>query len=148
MERQALRKPGGGRKKATEKNPKLAEGIEAIASESTYGNPENPLRYTAKGTAKTAEILEAEKAIKASHDVAGSILGELEYSLQPNQKTLQANEPHPDRDEQFKFINAKARAFLSAGEPVTSIGAKKKEDIGNFKNNGASCQKKGEPIKY
>ena len=100
-----VRKVGGGRKKATIKNPELVQEIENIVSESTYGNPENPLRYTTKSTTKIAKILEEEKEIKVSHDVVGSILEELDYSLQLNQKMLQVNEPHPDRDEQFKFIN-------------------------------------------
>jgi hypothetical protein len=91
--------------------------------------------------------LEEEKEIKVSHDVVGNILEELEYSLQLNQKMLQIDEPHPDRDEQFQFINAKAAEFLVAGEPVISIDAKKKENIGNFKNNGTSYRKKGEPTK-
>jgi transposase len=142
-----IRKAGGGRKKATEKNPRLAEEIESIVTESTYGNPENPLRYTTKSTTKIAKILEEEREIKVSHDVVGSVLAELDYSLQLNQKMLQVNEPHPNRNEQFEFINAKANSFLSEGEPVISIYAKKKENIGNFKNNGASYQKKGEPIK-
>jgi len=142
-----IRKAGGGRKKATEKIPQLAEEIESIVTESTYGNPESPLKYTTKSTTKIAKILEEEKEIKVSHDVVGSVLEELDYSLQLNQKMLQVNEPHPDRDEQFKLINAKASLFLSEGEPVISIDAKKKENIGNFKNNGTSYQKKGEPVK-
>ena len=142
-----IRKPGGGRKKATEKIPKLAEEIESIVSESTYGNPENPLRYTTQSTTKIAKILEDEKEIKVSHDVVGSILEELDYSLQLNQKMLQVNEPHPDRDEQFKYINEKASSFLSAGEPVISIDAKKKESIGNFKNNGSEYRKNKDPRK-
>ena len=142
-----IRKAGGGRKKATEKIPNVAEEIESIVTESTYGNPENPLRYTTKSTMTIARILEEEKEIKVSHDVVGRVLEELNYSLQLNQKMLQVNEPHPDRDEQFKFINAKANLFLAEGEPVISIDAKKKENIGNFKNNGTSYQKKGEPLK-
>ena len=125
----------------------MAEEIESIVTESTYGNPESPLKYTTKSTTKIAKILEEEKEIKVSHDVVGSVLEELDYSLQLNQKMLQVNEPHPDRDEQFKLINAKASLFLSEGEPVISIDAKKKENIGNFKNNGTSYQKKGEPVK-
>jgi hypothetical protein len=147
VQRAAIVYSSADAKKATEKNPRLAEEIESIVAESTYGNPENPLRYTTKSTTKIAKILEEEREIKVSHDVVGSILEELDYSLQLNQKMLQVNEPHPDRDEQFKFINAKASSFLSEGEPVISIDAKKKENIGNFKNNGASYQKKGEPIK-
>ncbi len=142
-----IRKPGGGRKKATEKIPELAEKIESIVTESTYGNPENPLRYTTKSTTKIAQILEEEKEIKVSHDVVGNILEELNYSLQLNQKMLQVKAAHPDRDMQFKHINTKANLFLSEGEPVISVDAKKKENIGNFKNNGTSYQQKKKPIK-
>lgn len=60
---------------------------------------------------------------------------------------LQVGEPHPDRDEQFKFINKKVIEFLELGEPVISIDAKKKELVGNFKNNGKTYNKKGNPTK-
>ena len=45
-------------------------------------------------------------------------------------------EAHVDRDAQFEHINAKARAFMKEGLPVISVDTKKKENIGNFKNNG------------
>jgi len=41
-----------------------------------------------------------------------------------------------DRDAQFHYINDQATAFLAAHEPVISVDTKKKELVGNFKNNG------------
>jgi len=139
-----IRKPGGGRKKTIEKYPKLEDKIEKIVSDSTYGNPENPLKYTTKGTIKISNILEEEIGIKVSHDIVGDILKGMDYSLQLNRKNLQVNEAHPDRDEQFEHINKTAKEFLEEGDPVISIDAKKKENIGNFKNEGREYRKKGD----
>ena len=58
-------------------------------------------------------------------------------SKQQNQKMYQVGEQHPDRDARFCFINETSAEFLANGEPVISIDTKKKENVGNFKNNGA-----------
>ena len=60
---------------------------------------------------------------------------------------LQVGEPHPDKNEQFEFINGKAADFLEKGLPVISVDAKKKENIGNFKNNGQEYRHSKEPRK-
>lgn len=62
-----------------------------------------------------------------------------------NQKMIQLGKPHPDRDAQFQFINRKSEEFLSLGLPVISVDCKKKENLGNFKNNGQEYRPKGEP---
>ena len=67
------------------------------------------------------------------------------YSRQVNQKMIQLGKPHPDRDAQFQFINRKSEEFLSLGLPVISVDCKKKENLGNFKNNGQEYRPKGEP---
>jgi hypothetical protein len=69
------------------------------------------------------------------------------YSRQANQKMLQVGEPHPDRNAQFEFINAKAKEFIEAGEPVISVGTKKKENLGNFKNAGTEYRRGKDPRK-
>ncbi len=56
-------------------------------------------------------------------------------------------EQHPDRDAQFRFINETSSKFLGNGEPVISIDTKKKENIGNFKNNGAEYRPVKDPKK-
>jgi len=60
---------------------------------------------------------------------------------------LQVGEPHPDRNAQFEYINATAKAFIHDGEPVISVDTKKKENIGNFRNNGVEYRRKGDPRK-
>jgi hypothetical protein len=141
-----IRKSGGGRKPVKEKYPKIKEEIESIVSNCTFGNPENPLTYTTKSTRKIKQMLN-EKGYEIGHNVVGDILEELGYSLQLNQKMLQVGEEHPDRNIQFEFINDKAKRFLKSADPVISVDAKKKELVGNFKNNGRAYTKKKEPAK-
>ena len=85
------------------------------------------------------------KVFKASHTLVASLLSEMGYSRQVNQKMIQLGKPHPDRDAQFQFINRKSEEFLSLGLPVISVDCKKKENLGNFKNNGQEYRPKGEP---
>ena len=77
---------------------------------------------------------------KVSHTTVGRLLGALDYSLKVNVKRL-TGKPHPDRDEQFVYLEQQQQAFLQAGWPVISVDTKKKELIGNFKNPGRRwCQ--------
>ena len=69
------------------------------------------------------------------------------YSKQANQKMLQVGEPHPDRNAQFEHINKTAKAYLDKGDPVISVDTKKKENIGNFKNNGQEYRQNKDPRK-
>jgi hypothetical protein len=141
-----VRKPGGGRKSVKEKYPAIAAEIGKIVSGSTFGNPENPLAYTTKSTRKIQRELN-ERGYETGHNVVADILEELGYSLQLNQKMLQAGKEHPDRNIQFEYINGKAKLFLDSGDPVISIDAKKKELVGNFKNNGRTYNEKKKPAK-
>jgi hypothetical protein len=67
------------------------------------------------------------------------------YSLQSNRKKLEGSQ-HPDRDAQFNHINDCAKQFQGDDCPVLSIDTKKKENIGNYKNNGKEYSEKGKPI--
>jgi hypothetical protein len=141
-----IRKPGGGRKKITVDNPDIIKKLEVLIEPATRGDPESPLRWTSKSTYKLAEEL-TEKESKVSQRTVCSLLkNELGYSLQANRKTNEGGN-HPDRDSQFNFINKKTKRFQKNKCPVISVDTKKKENIGNFKNNGKEYHKKGEPAK-
>ena len=132
-----LRSPGAGRKSALDKNPMLYEKIEEIINKSgdTYGDPQKPLRWTTWSLRKIAKELLGH-GITVSQNIVSRALDALGYSKQQNQKMYQVGEQHPDRDAQFRFINETSSKFLEEGEPVISIDTKKKENVGNFKNNG------------
>jgi hypothetical protein len=71
------------------------------------------------------------------------ILHDLGFSLHVNKKSIEGKS-HPDRDAQFQHINTSCKVFEQNGNPIISVDCKKKELIGNFKNNGREWQAKGE----
>jgi hypothetical protein len=79
-----------------------------------------------------------------SHQTVAALLTDLGYSLQANRK-IKEGQDHPDRDAQFEYINRQVRAFQKQGQPVVSVDAKKKEDIGDFRNPGREWHRRGKP---
>ena len=140
-----IRRKGAGRKPITGTQPGIKEALDALVCDATYGNPENPLRWTTKSLRNLASELQ-EKGFKIGYRKVGYLLKEMGYSLQMNQKMNQVGEEHPDRDGQFQHINQKVKAFCSAGLPVISIDCKKKELVGRFKNSGSEYAPKGRAI--
>ena len=122
-----IRKPGGGRKKLEAEYPELRRWIENIISEETYGNPENPLLWTTKSHRKIQDAILIKHEVYISFRSIGSQLKSLGYSSQNNKKMLQVGEPHPDRNEQFEFINDMVKFFMFYGQPVISVDTKKKK---------------------
>lgn len=140
-----VRVSGGGRKKIVETMPEVLDALEEIVGENTRGDPESPLRWTCKSVRKIAETLQ-DMGISVGRQSVANILHELDYSLQANKKTSEGKEDHPDRDEQFKFINRTAKKFLKQSQPLISVDTKKKELVGEYKNNGKEWHYKGKPI--
>jgi transposase len=136
---------GGGRKKATKKQSGLLEALDALVDPTAIGNPENPLKWTSKSVRKLAEELNV-KGYQVCYKTVSTLLKELGYSLQANKKTLEKNQ-HIDRDKQFGYINEKSLQMQKCNCPVVSVDTKKKENIGNYKNNGQEFAKKATPVK-
>lgn len=142
-----IRKPGGGRKSAATLYPQLYEYIEKIIDGKTYGDPEKIIHWTTQSLMSIADVLYTDYGIKVSHTVVASALEKMGYSKQMNQKMLQVGKPHADRNAQFEYINATSKKYISERNPVISIDCKKKENLGNFKNNGKEYRKKNDPRK-
>ena len=141
---QRVRRPGAGRKLLTETDSTLVPDLESLIDPSTRGDPESPLRWTCKSVRKLAEELRA-KGHEISGQKVSELLHELGYSLQGTRKTREGS-GHPDRNAQFEHINAEAKAFQRACEPVVSVDTKKKELVGDFANRGKEWQPAGEPV--
>ena len=135
-----LRRTGAGRKKYTSKDTKLVEEIEMILSESSAGDPMSQIKWTCKSTRNITEII-SKKGYKVSNVTVMNILKEQGYSLRSNKKML-SGKNHPDRASQFKYISKLVNKFNNNDCPVISVDTKKKELVGNFKNNGQTWQKK------
>jgi hypothetical protein len=141
-----IRRSGGGRKKKSETDKRLVADLDALIEPMTRGDPESPLRWICKSTGKLAAELNKRGHV-VSHSLVARTLTELDYSLQSNKKTLEGSKDHPDRDAQFHFINDKVKKFQKKNQPVVSVDAKKKENVGNYKNNGREYRKKKDPVK-
>jgi hypothetical protein len=139
-----VRAPGGGRKKAEVADPDLLDALESLIEPETRGDPESPLRWTTKSTRNLATEL-TEMGHSVSHPVVAKILHFLRYSLQGTRKKLEGSQ-HPDRDDQFRYINALAKEFLAAGDPVISVDTKKKELVGRYAQSGKEWHPQGEPV--
>jgi hypothetical protein len=144
--RDRLRKEGGGRKRIETKTPGILQELEELLEPHTKGNPMNPLMWTSKSTRALERALN-EKGYEVSDTTITEMLKTQGYSLQANKKDLSIKPSHPDRNAQFEYINKASKEQMAAGQPVISIDTKKKENIGNFKNNGVEYSRKGEPVK-
>lgn len=140
-----VRKSGGGRKKISEKQPDLVDALEKLVDPTAKGDPESHLRWTSKSVRHLAKSLK-EQGFTISYQTAANLLHDLGYSLQVNQKALQGTS-HEDRDNQFRFINNYVSGMQNCGQPAISVDTKKKELIGNYKNQGLEYCQKGCPIK-
>lgn len=138
-----IRKTGGGRKRLVGKNPALIKDLDMLIDPLTRGDPESPLRWTCKSTYKLSEAL-CKKGHKVSQKTVYLILQELGYSMQSNRK-IKEGKQNPDRDAQFNFIYNQVKEFQSHGQPVISVDAKKKENIGQYKNTGMEWEPAGCP---
>jgi len=143
IDKESIRRPGGGRKKITETAPEILSVLESLVEPLTRGDPESPLRWTIKSTRTLSKELEAH-GFKVGKSAVAVMLDELGYSLQSNQKRLEGTN-HPDRNAQFEHINKNVQDFINQGLPVISVDTKKKENIGNYKNNGKEYRKKKNP---
>ena len=140
-----IRKAGGGRKKAIDKDAGLAEAILKMVKPYTVGDPMNTLLWTSRSTRNIA--VELKKAgYNVSYNVVNRVLSAEGFSLQGNKKVDEGG-THEDRNEQFEFINTMATDFAATKDPVISVDCKKKEMVGNYKNSGQEWHSKGDAPK-
>ena len=138
-----IRRPGAGRKSITHSDPRLVQTLEGLIDEQTRGDSESALRWICKSTRAIADEL-GRQHHPVSHMKVAQILHALDYSLQRNRKTEEGAD-HPDRDAQFRHINAAVKRCLKQGIPVISVDTKKKELIGNYHNAGQQWRTAKQP---
>lgn len=137
------RRPGGGRKRTAEQDATLVADLEALVEPTTSGDPDSPLRWTAKSVRQLSSELQT-MGHAVSHRLVAELLHECGYSLQANRKTREGPQ-HPDRDAQFRYINEQVRRFQQRHQPAISVDTKKKELVGDFKNPGREWRPAGHP---
>ena len=135
-----IRKVGAGKKKLVETDATLLADLEQELE--PKGDPMSFVQWTSKSLAHLVEALAA-KGHHIRKSALAEILHDLGFSLRANKKTIEGTS-HLDRDAQFAHINEKCKEFEQQGNPMISVDCKKKELVGNFKNNGREWQAKGE----
>jgi hypothetical protein len=71
----------------------------------------------------------------ASPTAVSNLLRQRGYNLHVNVKRF-TGPPHPERNHQFEYIQELIEQFRAEGWPIVSVDTKKKELIGNFRNEG------------
>ena len=139
-----VRRRGGGRRPHEEVHPQLVPALLALVDPETRGDPESSLRWTNKSTHALSSEMFYAHGIRVGDKTVARLLRENGYSLQAPSKTVEGAQ-HPDRDAQFRRINARATECLERGVPFISVDTKKKELVGNFKNGGVEWQPEDTP---
>ncbi len=138
------RREGGGRKQAAEADPGLVPALLALVEPEERGDPVSPLRWTIKSVRTLAAELTAQ-GHQVSADTVHQLLRAQGFSMQASAKTIEGKQ-HPDREAQIRYISEQARAHQAAGEPVISVDAKKKEQVGQYASGGRAWRPGGDPV--
>jgi transposase len=139
-----VRRPGGGRKRLAESDAGLVPALLELVEDSTRGDPGSPLTWTTKSLAGLAGEL-AGRGHRCSVQTVWRLLREQGFSLQANAKTIEGSR-HPDRDAQFRYIAGQAKEHMAAGQPVISVDAKKKEQVGEYARAGREWRPARDPV--
>jgi hypothetical protein len=139
-----VRRPGGGRKKLSETDPGLVPALLALVEDSTRGDPQSPLVWTTKSVQKLSGELTG-RGHPCSPQTCWRLLHGQGFSTQSNARVTEGRQ-HPDRDAQFRYISGQAKERLAAGQPVISVDAKKKEQIGEYAQAGREWRRSGDPV--
>jgi hypothetical protein len=138
-----VRRPGGGRKRLEEADPGLPAALESLVRDAMRGDPQSPLLWTTRSLGRLSGELTG-LGHPCSPGGLRLVMRRAGYTMQSNSRAQEGRQ-HPERDAQFRYIAGQARAHLDAGQPVISVDAKKKEQVGNYRQAGREWGPAGEP---
>jgi hypothetical protein len=140
-----VRRPGAGHPKAEESQPGLRPALAGLLEATVRGDPVTEVTWTTLSL-RDLERQMAGLGFRCGKDALARMLREDGYSLQGMSRTIEGRQ-HPDRDAQFRHINAAIGEFAAAGDPVVSVDAKKKEQLGPYHRPGRAWRPAGDPVK-
>lgn len=135
-----IRREGGGRIPKARTEPRYEPELLHLIEDEMAGDPMK-VRIWVRKTVRWMEERLGKKGIEVSLGTIWNTLKKLKISLKKNKKS-KSTQNHPMREAQFQYLNKLKRMFLITGKPSISVDAKKKELIGNFKNDGRTWHKK------
>lgn len=131
-----IRCEGGGRFTKAEADPRYEPELLHLIEDEMGGDPMK-VRIWVRKTVRWMRKNLRTRGVDVSLGTIWNTLKKLNISLKKNKKS-KSTQDHPMRDEQFRYLNKMKRLFLDTGKPGISVDAKKKELIGNFKNDGST----------
>lgn len=135
-----IRAKGAGPKRIIDTDTTLKKDLELLLQ--PKGDPMSPIRWTSKSLANIVEAITKQGHIMKKSALYDYLRSE-GFSLKANKKNIEGVS-HIDRDLQFQHIRQTCKTFERNENPIISVDCKKKELIGNFKNNGREWQPKGQ----
>jgi uncharacterized protein (UPF0297 family) len=121
-----IRRPGGGKKRITEKIANIDEIFLEIVKDHTAGSPmDEEVKWTNLGLKAISKAFQ-ERGYNVSEHVVKQLLKKHKYVQRKMQKTKTVKEAE-HRDEQFKNINRIKEEHMNRGDPVISLDVKKKK---------------------
>ena len=115
--------------------------LQCVAPE-TAGNPCSDEKWVRTRLRGLSEKLNH----RACPTTIGRLLRDQKYGLRSHHKVLHTGKTHAERDQQFRHITAQREAFRCSGDPRISVDTKKKELVGQFKNDGQTWCQEGEKV--
>jgi hypothetical protein len=108
--------------------------LEELLADTVAGDPVSGLKWTHRSLRKLQKALRR-RGLRLALGTIARLLSDLGFSLRTCRKQ-QAGTQDPERDRQFRYIVRMRKLYLDKGLPVISVDVKKKEWLGNFKNQG------------
>jgi predicted transcriptional regulator len=136
IEKERIRKKGGGRKLSIENIPGIHESFFEVLHEHTAGDPmDEKLKWTHLTHQEIADKVKEEHSIEVSRNIVRQLFKFHGFVRRKCQKTIGIGS-YKYRNEQFEIIKNLKRQYEIAGNPIISVDTKKKELLGNLYRDG------------
>ena len=126
-----VRKPGGGRKRRLDQEPKLDDDFHQILAEHTAGSPTEEEVIWTNLTAKQIAQRMTDRGRRVSVHVVDQLLDRHDYHRRQALRK-QTMGHHPDRQDQFEIITRLKQEYLASPDPILSMDLKARELIGPY----------------
>ena len=135
-----------GRPRTEEKFPAVTAALQEILSDQVAGDPMGERTWVRNSVRKLAGRLR-DKGFPLSSNTVWRFLKRMGFSMKTGVRKRRGPTRDPAaRDVQFQYIAAQKEKYAAAGLPIISVDAKKKELIGNFRNNGRAWCKEAPEV--
>jgi hypothetical protein len=130
-----VRRPGGGRKRRVDEDPKVDSDFKDVLREDTAGSPsDEQLIWTNLTVREITDRMEQRGSTVNVH-VVDPLLNQHGFHRRQAQRTRPLG-AHPDRNAQFDNIARLKCEFFDSPNPILSMDTKARELIGNYHRKG------------